>query len=166
MRQDKGRSCMNGVWIVLFIALVAVVGCGQPQPDKVDVTPAEKMIAVGETIDFAAVVRSKDGDEIPDTVTSWRVVGDAGSIDSNGRFSAGKPGDVEIIASSGEISGKATVKVTPVALGSLRAKPEKAESYPGTEMKLQISGLAAGDRPAGYHEVTRLLSDRKSCVGV
>ena len=154
MRYDKGCSCIKGVWIVLFVALLAIVGCGKPEPDKVDVTPAEKVIAVGETIDFAAVVRSKDGDEIPDMVTSWRAVGDAGSIDSNGRFSAEKPGDVEIIASSGEVSGKATVKVTPVALASLKAKPEKAESYPGTEMKLQISGLAAGDSPAGYHEVT------------
>ena len=154
MRYDKGCSCINGVWIVLFVALVAMVGCGQPQPDKVDVTPAEKVIAIGETIDFSAVVRAKDGDEIPDMATSWRVVGDAGSIDSNGRFSAGKPGDVEIIASSGEVSGKATVKVTPVALVSLGAKPEKAEAYLGAEMKLQISGLAAGDRPAGFHEVT------------
>ena len=62
----------------MFVALFAIVGCGKPEPDRVDVTPAEKVIAIGETIDFAAVVRSKDGDEIPDMVTSWRVVGDAG----------------------------------------------------------------------------------------
>ena len=140
MRQDKRRSYIYGAWIVLLVALFAIVGCGKPEPDRVDVTPGEKVIAIGETIDFTAIVRSKDGDEIPDLETSWRVVGDAGTIDSNGRFSAGKPGDVEIIASSGEVSGKATVQVTPVSLVSLRSKPEKAEAYPGTEMNLQIPG--------------------------
>ena len=153
MRKDIRGSCIGGVWIILFVVLLAISGCGKPEPDRIEVTPAEKVIAVGETIDFAAVVRSKDGDEMPDATTSWRVVGDAGTIDSNGKFSAVKPGDLEIIASSGEASGKAAIQVTPMALVSLTAQPEKSEAYPGSQMKLKINGLAAGDTPAGYHEV-------------
>ena len=153
MRQDIRSSYNYAGWAILIVVLLAIVGCGKPEPDTVDVSPGEKVIAVGETIDFAAVVRSKDGDEMPDAATSWRVVGDAGTIDSNGRFSAVKPGEVEILASSDEASGKATIQVTPISLISLKAQPEKANAYPGTEMKLQIHGLAAGDTPAGYHEV-------------
>jgi len=153
MRKDIRGSCIGGVWIILFVALFAIFGCGKPEPDRIEVTPAEKVIAIGETIDFSAAVLSKDGEQIADVATTWRVDGDAGTIDSTGRFSASKPGNVEIIAESGEVSGKAKVEVAPVSLVSLEAKLEKDEPFPGTEMKLQIRGLSADDRPAGYHEV-------------
>ncbi|MGD9064975.1 MAG: hypothetical protein PVI42_12675 [Desulfobacterales bacterium] len=154
MRQNIGELRFYRVCIVLFVGLFAFFGCGEPQPDRVEVSPADKVIAIGDTIDFSAVVRAEDGKEIPDVQILWRVVGEAGTIDSNGRFSVSKPGNFEIIAESGDISGKATVEVTPVSLVSLEARPEKADGYPGTEMKLQIRGLSADDRPAGYHEVT------------
>ena len=111
MRKDINGSCIGGVWIILLVALFAIFGCGKPQPDTIEVTPAEKAIVIGETIDFSAVVRSKDGEQLADVATTWRVDGDAGTIDSTGRFSASKPGNVGIIAESGAISGKATVEV-------------------------------------------------------
>ena len=70
MRQGIRSSCIYAGWIILLVILLAVVGCGKPEPDTVDVSVGEKVIAVGETIDFTAVVRSKDGDEMPDAATS------------------------------------------------------------------------------------------------
>jgi hypothetical protein len=66
MRQNIGGLRFYRVCIVLLVGLFAFFGCGEPQPDRVEVSPADKVIAIGDTIDFAAVVRAEDGKEISD----------------------------------------------------------------------------------------------------
>ncbi len=154
MRLDNRSVCWYGAWLVLLFALLGVLGCGEPEPDKVAISPESQALAVGQTAEFSATLLSKDGEEIPDAEISWQVKGDAGTISNDGRFSAQKPGDVEVIASADSLSATATVKVTPIPLASLEVKPSSPQGPIGGSLELTVTGKGAEDQAAGYHELS------------
>lgn len=154
MRLDNRSVCWYGAWLVLLFVLLGVLGCGEPEPDKVAVSPESLELAVGQTGDFSASLLSKDGEKIADAEISWRVKGDAGTISDDGKFSAQKPGDAEVIASADSLSASATVKVTPIPLASLEVKPPSPQGTIGGTLELTVTGKGAEDQAAGYHELT------------
>ena len=153
-RHNWGSRCINLSLIVTLTAFTWLLGCGKPELGKVEVTPGEKTLTVGESLSFKASARSTKGEEMTDVVVTWRVEGQAGTIDASGLFKADKPGDTVVIASADGVSGQAKVSVQPPVVAGLKIEPDKTEAYPGAKVKIALSAVADGDKPAGYSEVT------------
>ena len=153
-RHKWGSRCINLFLILTLTAFTWLLGCGKPELGKVEVTPGEKTLTVGESLSFKASVRSTKGEEMADVVVTWRVEGEAGTIDASGLFKADKPGDIVVIASADGVSGQAKVSVQPPVVAGLKIEPDQTEAYPGAKVKIALSAVADGDKPASYSEVT------------
>lgn len=128
---------------LLLIAILALFGCGKSGPDRVEVMPAEKTMEVGETFQFKAIAWSKDK-QLPDQSFEWQVEGEAGTIDSQGRFTAGKPGEAVILAGDGDMVGKSKVTVKE------KPAPEPAPE-PASEQEQKVT--TAGPGTSGLPDV-------------
>jgi plastocyanin len=144
-------------WVFLFfwvVFLVMVSGCTQPKLDQVRVTPEEITLGVGETATFKAVAVSASGQLISGEGFRWSVEGDAGTVDSSGRFTAQKPGEITVVATVSGRSGRAMVTVEPRPIAGLDLTFQTMRALAGSTLSLQIKGFAADEKPAGYNEVS------------
>ncbi len=94
----------------------------------IEVTPAAISIPIHGTRQFTAVAKDASGNVLPATIT-WSVINGGGSMDASGLFTAGTSVGTftdTVRASSGGISGDATVTVTPGALASIVVSPATA----------------------------------------
>lgn len=93
-----------------------------PSPGKlasIAISPNSDTLAAGGAQQFVATGQDADGNAVSITPT-WSVVAGGGSINSSGRFTAGTDGGTfpnTVRASSGSVSGSATVTVTVFATG-------------------------------------------------
>src|SRR5690606_12632959 len=79
------------------------------------VSPANAMLRAGEARDFTVIARNTMGDVVP-VLPAWSVVAGGGTIDTNGRFTAGAvPGTFTntVRASASGLTAFATIVVTP-----------------------------------------------------
>ena len=88
-----------------------------PPPDPVvaavTIDPAEAMIEVGATQQFAAKATMADGMEIPDAEFTWSSSDEmVATVDSDGLATGVGAGEVMIIATADSVSGSATLTVT------------------------------------------------------
>lgn len=91
----------------------------------ITVTPSPATMAGGGTQQFTAIGRDANGNVIAITPT-WSVVNTGGTIGTSGLFTAGLVSGTftnTVRATSGAISGNATVIVTPGALSSITVLP-------------------------------------------
>lgn len=107
------------------------------------VTPATATLAGGAQQQFTATGRDAAGNTV--TLTPiWSVVAGGGTIDAVGRFTAGSaPGTFTntVVATSGSISGRASVTVTPaLALASITVTPDPATVQVGTTRQFAAVG--------------------------
>ncbi|MFP4419210.1 MAG: Ig-like domain-containing protein [Desulfococcaceae bacterium] len=154
MKPNLHRRLRHGTGLLLALIPFVFFGCGEPTPERIDITPQSREMAVGETVEFSATVLNSDGEAMPDQPISWQATGEAGRIDGTGTFSARQPGEAEITATSGELSAAASVTVTPAALSDLEISPAEPGGQIGEELTLTIAGKDADDQPAGYHTVS------------
>ncbi len=152
MRKRQARTPAL-VFILAVITMVFLWGCAETKLEKIQLTPEETTLSMGEAISFKAVALSNKGEEMPQIALQWSVEGDAGSVDTSGVFTALKPGKAFVIATGNGVSGKALVTVTPSALAALRVRPEKNAALPGSTIKVKIHGLTSENESAGYNEV-------------
>ena len=124
-------------------------GCGEPELGSVEVTPEEISLAVGEQSSFKAAALSKKGQPMPAVVFEWTLEGDAGSLDPAGTFTAEKPGEVEVIARTGDIEGRARVTVNPRALAAIQARTDKTHVLAGSTVKVRLQAVSGDGQPAG-----------------
>jgi hypothetical protein len=122
---------------LFMAALLILSGCGDSGPDKVELNPVEKVIEVGQDLQFEAIAWSKQK-ALTDQPIEWRVEGDAGSIDETGRFRAQKPGQALIVAKAGEVTGEA--RVTVVAKKAVTTAESKKKT---PFLQTDLSGLQA-----------------------
>lgn len=153
MRPNPHRRLPYVAGLFLMLVLLFFTGCGKPAPERIEITPNNQELAVGETVEFSAAVLDQNGEAMPDQAISWEATGEAGTIDSAGTFSARQPGKAEITATSGELSATASVTVTPAALSELEISPAEPEGQIGEELTLTVTGKDADAQPAGYHTV-------------
>ncbi len=133
---------------VCVVILVMLAGCGDKEPQNVNITPGSANIQEGESVRFQAAALNKAGDRLPDADISWRVEGDIGTIDATGTFTATQAGEAQVVAAAGEASGRATVTVTPLPpkLASIRIEPEQASAKVGDSVNFEASGISERDR--------------------
>jgi hypothetical protein len=101
---------------------------------SIEVSPSTTTLPINGTQTFTATGKDASGNPVPVTVT-WSVVSGGGTISSGGLFTAGTtPGTYAntVRATSGAISGFASVTVQPGALASIEVSPSTA-TLPITE---------------------------------
>ena len=111
-------------------------------PTTISVTPTRTNLTwIGQTVQLAAVVRDQRGRPVPDVDVSW-ISSDASvaTVSAQGLVTAAGPGSVEITASAGAISGKATVSVMQ-RIHTITLSPSMASLTVGDT--LRISAEAA-----------------------
>ncbi len=154
MKPNLHRRLRHGTGLLLALISFVFFGCGEPTPERIDISPQSREMAVGETAEFGATVLNSDGEAMPDQPISWRATGEAGAIDGAGTFSAQRPGEAEIIVTSGELSATAAVTVTPAPLSDLEISPAEPQGRIGEALTLTVTGRDADDQTAGYHTVS------------
>jgi hypothetical protein len=112
------------------------------------VTPNPSTLPTGGVQQFTAVGRDVSGNVIPIAPT-WSVVNGGGTINSSGSFTAGtNPGTfaTTVRATSGSVSGNATVIVTPGSLASVLVTPNPATLSPnGTQQFTAVGRDGSGN---------------------
>lgn len=115
---------------------------------SITVTPNPRTLAIGASQQFTAVGRDASGNVVPTSV-AWAVVAGGGSINSAGLFVAGTAAGTfsnTIRASSGTISGFATVTVTGGALATITVVPNPANvAVSGTQQFTAVGRDAYGN---------------------
>ena len=124
----------------------ATVNVTQGPLASITVTPNPATLAVGATTTFTAVGKDAQGNVTPITPT-WTVVAGGGSIDAaSGLFTAGTVSGTftnTVSASSGGITGFATVTVTPGPLASITVSPNPASLGVGASTTFAAVGKDA-----------------------
>ena len=117
----------------------------------ITVTPNPASVIVGGTQQFAAA--GQDAYGAPVTFTSpptWSVSG-GGSITSAGVFTAGTvAGSYTVTASSGGVTGTATVTVTPGALATITVTPNPASVAARATQKFTATGRDANGNVVAF----------------
>jgi hypothetical protein len=133
------RDARTGVAVFAAIAVLAVAACSVhepmgPDPVLTTITVApDATLAVNETHQFTAIGLDEDGD--PFVITPvWTIVGGGGTIDDAGLFTAGPltgTYTATVTATSGGISGTATVIVTAGPIVRIIVTPNPVTLAPG-----------------------------------
>lgn len=144
---------------LFLLSALFLNGCGEPELNKITITPELKSVSVDKTIAFKAKALSEKGEAMPETSIAWSVdPGDVGEIDSSGNFTAAKPGKVVIKASSQGVSGKMQVVVKAKKVADIKVAPEKEKALPGSLIKAEGKLLADDGTSAGFNTI-RLYSE-------
>jgi hypothetical protein len=109
----------------------------------VEVVPADTAVTAGTNFQFQAKVINTHGYPLGIAPT-WTVSNDIGSMDAVGLFTAIKSGEGDVIATTGEHSGRAKVTVTPGPLTRVEVEPQEVRLKAGEEVQLQAMGYDAG----------------------
>lgn len=153
MKSIKRHSIFRGVMVPTMVFLLGLAGCGKPELKEVRVSPAEKEIMVGESIEFEVEGLSGKGERMAEVAFQWSLEGDAGAIDNSGRFEARKPGKVQVIATAAGVSGKAQIVVLARPIRKIEVEAEKSHALPGTTVPIRIRGFSESDMPASYGDL-------------
>ena len=124
--------------ILGVISLFVLPGCGDSGPDRVEVSPAEKTLEIGDSYQFTATAWAKNK-KLSNMHFEWQVDGDAGAVDNSGLFTAQKPGEALIIARIGDLEGKSRVLIKSKPVVEVAPAPEKRIAA----VKPDLSGLKA-----------------------
>lgn len=108
----------------------------------ITVTPNPKDLAVGGAQQFAAAGTDASGNSVPVTPV-WSAVAGGGTITAAGLFTAGNSSGVfanTVKATSGSVSGFATVTVSPGALATITVTPNPVTMATGTAQQFAAVG--------------------------
>jgi hypothetical protein len=134
----------------VFTALLAAA-CGGSTPSEpaagplavVTVSPANTSLAAHSTQRFTATGADAAGKDVPLGAITWAVTAGGGVIDSSGLFASGAATGVfngTIAATSGGLTGHATLTVGPGALKAIRVTPGLASLPIGGTQQFFASG--------------------------
>jgi subtilisin family serine protease len=111
----------------------------------ITVSPNPASVAVQATRQFTATGRDAYGNTVP-IAPAWSVVAGGGTIDGNGLFTAGTVAGTytnTVAASSGGVTGTATVTVTPGPVASVVVTPNPATVGAGTQQRFTATAKDA-----------------------
>ncbi|MEM0344246.1 MAG: hypothetical protein QXU73_08415, partial [Thermoplasmata archaeon] len=108
---------------------------------SIEIIPLEAEVAVGESLQFTAVVRDAYGNVIPDVVVTWSADAWIGTIDASGLFMASTvSGSGAVKATCGPIVGTASVRVLPGPLESIVVSPSSVSAEAGSTIIVSAKG--------------------------
>lgn len=141
--------------IILISITTLVFGCsgGDDRPpgdtkvvlESIEVTAPQLMVAKDEEVSFAAMGTYSDGStkDLTGDVTWASSDETVASISESGVATALQAGSTQITATSGDITGSATLTVTPAKLESLVVRPSEVTVAPGESAQLIAMGTLA-----------------------
>jgi len=91
--------------------------------DHVVIAPASAQVGEGRTTTFTARAYDAKGNEIPDAVLTWTVVGGIGSTDGGGQFTANRAGQGRVVVTATHYEGSASASSSVTVEGGLLASP-------------------------------------------
>lgn len=143
-------------------ASVAVtVNAPAPGPlHSITVTPASATVNVGSTTTLTATARDASGTVLPGTPITWKT-GDAAvaNVSSSGVVTGVAPGNVVITASSGSVTGSATVTVQLVPVARITLSPTNPQVRAGDLLQMTATLYDAQDNVLTGRTVTWSSSD-------
>lgn len=110
------------------------------------VTPEKVAVEMLGSQQFRALATDEAGHTTA-VPADWRLVGDAGSVDSQGLFTAGKLGEDAVVASYRNLTGGATLTVIPGAPAKIDISPSEASVVSGENQQFDAVVLNAHDHP-------------------
>ena len=137
--------------LMIPLATALVAGCGDYLPPGdpgllavIIVTPNPDAIAAGGARQFIATGQDADGNTVAITgAVTWSIVAGGGSIGASGMFTAGSAAGSfanTVKASSGTVSGFASVSVTSAALATITLSPNPVSLAPGAALQFVATG--------------------------
>lgn len=122
--------------------------------DHLTLTPNPATVVAGAQQQFAAQGYDSANNPIPNLSYTWSVVNGGGTIDTQGRFTAGvTPGTYAgtVVASVGGVSGAATVEVTEAVLDHFTFSPVASPQHAGVPFQITLTASdAAGNAVVGF----------------
>ena len=117
----------------------------QVQVSRVEITPANAEIQIGQSVRLTARALDAQGKEIPGVKLNWFSGGGEGSVDSTGLVTGGYTGYVRVTAvapvpGGRPVFGQARVRILPLPASRLELTPRPARLAVGT--RLTITGQA------------------------
>ncbi len=122
---------------------------------SITVTPTPTTLSIGGTQQYTAVGKDAGGNTVAISPT-WSVCCGSGTISSSGLFTAGTtPGTFTnaVYATSGGVSGHATVTVIPGPLATISVTPNPSLLVVGATQQLTAVGRDAGGNPVAITPV-------------
>ena len=116
------------------------------QVASITVTPNPGNLAINGTLQLTATAKDSSNNVVPVTAT-WTVVAGGGTVSTGGLFTAGTVAGTftnTVQASSGSVSGTATVVVAPGPLATLTLTPNPASLGAGGSQQFTATGKDAG----------------------
>ncbi|HEX6315117.1 MAG TPA: Ig-like domain-containing protein, partial [Gemmatimonadaceae bacterium] len=105
-----------------------------------DVQPSAAVVAIGDTIDFVATVRSRSGDIIQAGNFTWTASDtSAASFVSAGLLRTKREGEISVTAEAMRRQGNSTVKIFKSPVASVTISPNTANVYKGEATTLVVT---------------------------
>ncbi len=156
---------MRGHVAVLAAVVLALAACDDGPAgldplvvETVEVTPADRVIMVGDTLLLTALPRTADGLVLGGVAVEWSLEEGAAQLDvvnGYGRVVGMVPGEVRVKAVSGGKAGLASITVTqlPVVPTRLELTPQSARVQVDGSVRLEARLLAADGTVVGGRPV-------------
>ena len=110
-----------------------------PLQQMLDVQPSAAVVALGDTINFVASVRDKNGNSIPVTQAVWSSSDTiAAKFVNGGALVARHEGELSVSAQSAYRQGTGTVRVFKSPVASVTISPSSANVYKGARLELDV----------------------------
>ncbi|MEP5566501.1 MAG: Ig-like domain-containing protein [Halioglobus sp.] len=135
---------------------------------SITVTPGTAQIPAGKTGSFSATGKFSDGTSTPiNEDVSWTSSDVAiAEIDSTGFATANSPGSVVITATSGDVSGTASLTVTSAVLESLQVTPAGLTEPAGTSGQFEATATFSDGSNQDFTQESSWSSSEPSIVSV
>lgn len=156
MKKKHAFAFSSIPFALALLALLMIIACGgEPELNSISVNPEQQSVTIGETVSFTAKALSEKSEPMPETAIQWSVKpSDKAAIDSSGVLTAQKPGQVTVIASAGDISGKAQVQIQAKSVAEIKLQAEAEQALPQSTIQVKGKLLAQDNSPAGFHAVS------------
>jgi hypothetical protein len=152
----------------LGITAVATVNVTTGPLATITVTPNPATLIVGGVQQFTATGRDAGGNTVALTAV-WTVAAGGGTIDGGGRFTAGvTPGTYTntVVATSGALTGRATVIVTAGPLATITVTPNPASMAINGTQQFTAVGADIGGNPVAIVPVWSVVAGGGTINGV
>lgn len=143
---SSGAATITATYGSFTKTATVVAGAG------LSITPADPVIAVGETVSFSAKVTDAPASTVP---VVWSVISGDGKISSNGLFTAGRQTSV-VQASSPGLTSSVTVKV----INRLEITPTSASLNKAETVSFVAKAYTSDNQPVADVKPTWDLSDK------
>lgn len=128
---------------VLTVGVLALAACSDsaapPPVASITIAAARQTIRLGDTVSLAATLRDDRGGMLPARAVAWRSETPEVAAIVDSRLVARGIGDARIVASTGDVEGRATFTVRSQPVTSVVVEPSSLELYAGDSAQLRVT---------------------------